>query len=173
MSERKEIDKLKDQVTLWLLLFKLKGFAFKTKRLKLQKLVYLIDIFGTILGRKPTTYTFQAYKMGPFSKEIYDDIERLVSIDAVKAKEVERWSPDRERSFEYEIEESRISKVEFLSTMKQLHMIENCVDFVVQAVGYLSGEQVRKLVYNEPNYVLAERNGFGTIIEFYGYTLPS
>ena len=90
MSNRNELNKLKDQFALWLLLYKLKELGFQTRRLKLQKLVYLMDVFGTILGKKPTTYTFQVYKLGPFSKEIYSDIEWLVSVDAVKAKSTER-----------------------------------------------------------------------------------
>jgi len=158
--------KLKDQLTLWLLLYELKKFGFKTLRLKLQKLVYLNDIFGTILKNKPTTYSFIVYKRGPFSKEIYNDIERLVSIDIVKAKvdEIDKWDPNQDRSFEYEIEESSIDRANVILRRSEFNSLDKSVELTVQALGYLSGEEIRQLVYSEPNYVAAKEIGFGTVI---------
>ena len=166
MFKRDEFDEMKDQVALWLLLFKLKELGFHTQRLKLQKLVYLMDVFGTILNKKPTTYTFRVYKLGPFSKEIYSDIERLVSIDAVKAKGVERWEPDQDRSFEYEIEseENRILKSKVLLERPVFNSVRQTVELVVQAAGYLNGAEIRRLVYSEPNYIEAKKEGFGSPI---------
>src|SRR3972149_10510903 len=103
MSYRRPIEELKDQFTLWLLLSKMKKCGFRTQRLKLQKLVYLADIFGTILQKKPTSYTFYVYKLGPFSKEILIDVDHLVSVGAIQAQEIKLWNPNQERSFNYEI----------------------------------------------------------------------
>lgn len=166
MSDKDEFAKLKDQLVLWLLLIKLKELGFKTQRLKLQKLVYLMDVFGTILSKKPTTYTFRVYKFGPFSKEIYTDIERLVSIDLVKAKAIEELEPERDRSFEYEIEceKQSNSRSELLLARPEFDVIRKTVDLVVETTGYLSGAEIRKLVYSEPNYIKAKMEGFGSII---------
>jgi uncharacterized protein YwgA len=164
MTGREYSDELKDQLALLLLLSKLKEFGFQTQRLKLQKLVYLADIFGTILKKKPTTYTFQVYKLGPFSKELFNDIERLVSIEAVKAKEIDRWQPNQDRSFEYEIDESRISRVGMIRSKPEFNTIEKSVELAVQAAGYLDADEIRRLVYSEPNYIEAKRKGFGTVI---------
>ena len=78
MGGRKDLQQLQDQFALWLLLYKLEEAGFRTKRLKLQKLVYLIDVFGSISHEKPTNYTFFVYKHGPYSKEIQSDVEHLV-----------------------------------------------------------------------------------------------
>ena len=166
MSTRQDFDKLKDEFALWLLLCKLKQMGFQTQRLKLQKLVYLMDVFGTLLSRKPTSYTFRVYKLGPFSKEIYSDIERLVSIDAVKANGVENWEPDQDRSFEYEIEyeEPRVSKSNIILQRPEFNVIRKTVELVVQTAGYMSGVEIRKMVYSEPNYVKAKQEGFGSTI---------
>jgi uncharacterized protein YwgA len=166
MLDRDDFDKLKDEFALWLLLSKLKELGFQTQRLKLQKLVYLMDVFGTILNKKPTTYTFRVYKLGPFSKEIYSDIERLVSIDAVKAKGAERWEPDQDRSFQYEIEceEHRMMKSKLILERPEFSSVKKTVEFVVQAAGYLNGAEIRKLVYSEPNYIKAKQEGFGSTI---------
>jgi uncharacterized phage-associated protein len=166
MPRTENFDKLKDQFALWLLLCKLKELGFQTKRLKLQKLVYLMDVFGTILNKKPTTYTFRVYKFGPFSKEIYSDIERLVSIDAVKAKGFEAWDPDRDRSFEYEIEceQEKISTSQLILRRPEFDTVRKTVELVVQTAGFMSGVEIRKLVYCEPNFLKAKSEGFGSTI---------
>jgi hypothetical protein len=156
---------MKDQLTLWLLLCKLKEYGFKTRRLKLQKLIYLADVFGTILMKKPTAYTFRVYKHGPFSKEIYLDIERLVSLDLVKAKQMGIWEPNEDRSFEYEIEETVVSKADVLLRRHGFDIIKKSVEIAVQAAGYLNATEIQRLVYSEPNFVEAKKNGFGSTID--------
>lgn len=163
MNPRSEFEKYKDQLALLLLLWKLKTLGFHTQRLKLQKLMYMSDIFGTILEKKTTNYTFQVYKHGPFSKEIFSDIERLVSVDAVKVREIEPWDPEQDRSFEYEIEQSKVEKMSMIEKISELESIEKPIELAVQAVGYLSGEDIRKLVYSEPNYIDAKIKGLEVI----------
>lgn len=165
MKYRRDVDILKDQLTLLLLLRKLEERRFQTKRLKLQKLVYLADVFGTVFGKKPTTYTFRVYKLGPFSREIYTDIERLVSIGDTQAKEMERWKPEQERSFRYKITEKGIDSIREISVMPEFRSREKAIEFTLQAAGYLSGTNIRKLVYSEPNYMKAQTRGFGSIID--------
>jgi uncharacterized protein YwgA len=164
MSNRTQFEQLRDQAGLLYLLNRLKEFGFQTQRLKLQKLVYLADIFGTMIGKKPTGYVFKVYKLGPYSKEIQSDIERLASIDAVEVKEIGQWDPNQERSFEYEIEEARTKKASIMEKTPDFDVLAKTVEFAVQSVGYLSGEEIRKLVYSEPNYADAKRKGFETTI---------
>jgi len=165
MTSRSDFHETKDQLTLWLLLCKLKEYGFKTRRLKLQKLIYLSDVFGTILMKKPTGYTFRVYKHGPFSKEIYLDIERLVSLDFVKAKQIGIWEPNEDRSFEYEIEEKEVSKANVLLHRREFDVIKRPVEIAVQAAGYLNARGIQKLVYGEPNFIEAKKKGFGSIID--------
>lgn len=165
MTSRSDSQETKDQFTLWLLLCKLKEYGFKTRRLKLQKLIYLSDVFGTILMKKPTGYTFRVYKYGPFSKEIYLDIERLVSLDLVKARQTEIWEPNKDRSFEYEIEEKEVSNADVFLRRREFDDIKRPVEIAVQVAGYLNAREIQKLVYGEPNFIEAKKKGFKSIID--------
>lgn len=165
MKQRKKVDLLKDQLTLLLLLYKLEERNFQTKRLKLQKLVYLTNVFGAIFERKPTAHTFRVYKLGPFSGEIYTDIERLVSIDLTQVKEMEKWTPEQDRSFRYKITKAGIEKVRKILEMPEFRTKEKDIELVLQAAGHLSGTNIRKFVYSEPNYMRAWTEGFGSIVD--------
>jgi len=164
MSQRKEIDSLRDPLTLLLLLNKLKERGFQTRRLKLQKLIYLADIFGTIIEEKPTAYIFKVYKRGPFSAEIYADIERLIFRGFADTNEMEKWTPEQDRSFKYDITELGITKIEKIRDIPEFRIREQAVELAIQAAGHLSGANIRKLVYSEPNYIKAEKQGFTSII---------
>jgi len=164
MNERRKIDTLKDQLCLLVLLGKLKERQFETKRLKLQKLIYLADVFGAIFENKTTSYTFRVYKHGPFSGEIYTDIERLVSLGFAQAQEMEKWTPDQERSFKYDITEHGISKIKQILENAEFQRKEKAIEFTLQAAGYLSGKKIKDLVYSEPNYMKAKKQGFTAII---------
>jgi len=164
MNQRSIKDSLEDQSTLLIFLHKLKDRGFQTKRLKLQKLIYLADIFGTILERKPTTYTFRVYKHGPFSGEIYTDIERLVSVGLARAEEMERWTPEQERSFNYTITKSGIERIAKILEIPGVALKERAIELALQVAGHLSGTKISRLVYSEPNYMKASRKGFGSEI---------
>ena len=110
MSERTEFEQLKNEFTLWLLLYKLKQLGFQTGRLKLQKLIYLTDVFGTILKEKPTSYTFRVYKHGPYTKQIQCDVEHLAANGLVIVTELKGWNPSHERLFQYQIGECNVSR---------------------------------------------------------------
>jgi uncharacterized phage-associated protein len=156
---------MKDQLILLLLLQKLKELGLQTRRINMQKLAYLTDIFGTIIERKPTAYTFKVWKYGPFSKEVQSDIERLVTIGYAKAQELEKWDINQDRSFKYELERPGIEKVQNILEMPEFSTAEKATEVAVQAAGHLSGESIRKLVYSEPNFIKAKERGFGTIID--------
>lgn len=153
-----------DQFGLYLLLSELKKRKFETQRLKLQKLVYLIDIFGTIFRRKPTNYTFIVYNLGPFSKEVTSDMDRLVSSGIVDAEEIKLWDPEHERSFDYSIKELKNEKANAVVNRLQLSQLKRAIDFTVRAAGNLNSEDIRRLVYTEPNYLEAKKIGYKTVI---------
>jgi uncharacterized protein YwgA len=165
LHSRSRKDSLEDQLTLLILLRELKEHGFQTKRLKLQKLVYLVDIFGAILEKKATTYTFRVYKHGPFSGEIYSDIERLVTLGLTYAEEMEKWTPEQERPFKYTITKQGIEKLEEIPDIPMLALKKRAVELALQAAGHLSGEKIRSLVYSEPNYIEATKTGFGSEID--------
>lgn len=165
MMTRKIIEQMHDELTLWLLLSKLKKAGFHTQRLKLQKLVYLIDVFGTLLNKKPTNYTFRAYKHGPYTKEIQIDVEHLVSKGIVFAEEkTYSWNPNCERSFEYTLGDYDKRVAEKVLNLVEFKPVEDSIEFVVQNVGYFSSNEIRNLVYAEPNYLEAKKKPFGSII---------
>jgi uncharacterized protein YwgA len=154
------------QFVLLLLLQRLKELGFETQRLKLQKLAYLLDIFGSLISEKPTSYIFTAYKYGPFTKQIFGNIEKLVCIDFVHVKEMGSfWDPETDRSFDYSIEPTSFAKIRGMKTLNQYKNINKCVEFAVQAAGSLNGEEIKRLVYCEPNFLSAKRLQFGSIID--------
>jgi uncharacterized phage-associated protein len=155
MSERKEFEQLRDEFTVWLLLCKLEEAGFETQRLKLQKLMYLVDVFGTLLYKKPTSYTFRVYKHGPYTKEIQCDVEHLVSSGMVEAQEVKGWNPSKERQFKYKIRKYNRENAKNIHDLLDFSHEEKIVDFVVQAAGCLSSKDIKSLVYSEPNFVQA------------------
>jgi hypothetical protein len=164
MRKRTKKACLEDQATLLILLYKLRELGFQTQRLKLQKLVYLTDILGTILEKKPTTYSFIVYKHGPFSAEVFSDIEVLVSKGLVNAKEMECWNPNQERSFNYSITKSGRERAQYLLRIPEFELQGKAIGIALQAAGYMSGEKIQRLVYGEPNFLEAKRKGFGTEI---------
>jgi uncharacterized protein YwgA len=173
MNMRTEKDSLEDESAILLLLCKLNEKGFQTKRLKLQKLVYLTDIFGTILEKKPTSYKFRVYKHGPFSGEIFADIERLVSKGLAQAKGMEKWDPEQERSFNYSITNSGKERIKALLRIPEFKVKEKAIELALQTAGNLTGSKIRKLVYADPNFKEAEKKGFGSEIDpNYGF-IPS
>ena len=55
-------------------------------------------------------------------------------------------------------------KASIMEKTPDFDVLAKTVEFAVQSVGYLSGEEIRKLVYSEPNYADAKRKGFETTI---------
>lgn len=155
MNQRKEFEQFRDEFTLWLLLCKLEEAGLDTQRLKLQKLMYLVDVFGTLLFKKPTNYTFRVYKYGPYTKEIQCDVEHLVSSGLLEAQEVKGWNPSEERQFKYKIGKYNREKAQIIYDLLDFSNENKVIDFVVQAAGCLSSTDIKSLVYSEPNFVQA------------------
>ena len=158
-ERRTDLAELKDQFALRLLLSELKKYGYKTQKLKLQKLVYLTDIFGTIFCHKPTNYTFIVYDLGPFSKQVTTDMDYLVASGVVDSNEIKLWDPEHERSFEYQIKELRTEESAKVIKRLDLVLVEKAINFTVKIAGDLDSESIRKLVYTEPNYLAAKRVG--------------
>ena len=156
MSDRQLFEQLKDEFTLWLLLYKLEQLQFKTGKLKLQKLMYLVDVFGSINNPKPTSYTFRVYKHGPYTKEIQCDVEHLVARGLVSVKETTEWNPSHDRSFQYQIAVPNVTRAQQIFCLLDYADFEKIIDFIIQAAGFLSSESIQKLVYAEPNYIEAK-----------------
>jgi hypothetical protein len=161
---RTEIQELKDRFALWLLLSELKKNGMVTQKLKLQKLVYLSDIFGTVFARKPTNYTFIVYDLGPFSKEVTTDMDLLVSKGIVDSEEIKLWDPEHERSFDYRVRELRLEDRNRVVNKLELGLLEKAIGFTVRVAGNLDSEGIRQLVYTEPNYLAAKKIGYKSVI---------
>lgn len=95
MARINEIDRPTDAV--FLLFYYAKEIRGITK---VQKLLFLIEKeteFGQRHG-KNITLDFKPYKMGPFSAEVYDEIELLRSMNAI---EIEEMSKDASDAYEF------------------------------------------------------------------------
>jgi len=49
--------------------------------------------------------------------------------------------------------------------MPEFEVREKAVELAIQAAGHLSGANIKKLVYSEPNYIEAKNRGFSSIID--------
>ncbi len=52
---------------------------------RLQKMLYLLEKSYNIKQYMETDYDFKPYRFGPYSKELYDDIEFLENLDLIKS----------------------------------------------------------------------------------------
>ncbi|ELZ05374.1 hypothetical protein C482_02451 [Natrialba chahannaoensis JCM 10990] len=83
-------------------------------RTRLQKLVFLIEMAfqeeDGSLPLSPDSYNFEPYDYGPFSKELYDDIDSLKKQDLIR--EISEEYKEGEVRYVYEIEDQGKQLVE-------------------------------------------------------------
>ncbi len=105
-------------------------------RTRLMKLLYLLGVETRIAEKLGITkwYEFRPYNYGPFSSEVFDDIDFLRNVDLVKS--VERGSQTRAESWEDSmvIEEAgvagEISDIEPVFEQEIFFLTEKGKDFV-------------------------------------------
>lgn len=165
MSEREEHKSMADQITLLLLLKALNDLGLATRRLKLEKLVYFADVFGKILEEKVTNHEFFVWKYGPFSKQVYADIEVLVTRGLAKATPLEIYEEADEKSFEYSITAPGMKAAEKALQDEEFKNKYNIIVNSLQATGNLSTAQIKKLSYGELDFRKARERGRGTVID--------
>ena len=75
---------------------------------RLQKFVFLLNQ-GRVPGelvKIAKEYGYQPYKMGPYSDELRDDLETLISLGLIKTEKLTYWIPD-----DLDDEEETIKKI--------------------------------------------------------------
>lgn len=164
MPPRSEHEALADEITVLILLKVLGDLGMTTRRVRLQKLTYFANVLSSLAGQRLTHHEFFVYKYGPFSKQLYSDIEVLVTRGLVKATQVNEVEED-ERSFEYETTQEGISRAEKALQDKEFTSKYNVILETLQAIGELTTSQIRKLSYGEPNFKKARENGITTVID--------
>jgi uncharacterized phage-associated protein len=164
LAERDNSKALSDQITLLVLLKVLNDLGFETRRLKLEKLVYFANVLGKILGEKITNHEFFVWKYGPFSKQLYADVEVLVSHRLANAVELETYDEADEKSFEYSITPAGIAAVETALRESEFEAKYDVILSSLQATGGLSTGQIKKLAYGELDFNEARARGWKTII---------
>jgi uncharacterized phage-associated protein len=164
LPPRSHSETLADEITLLILLKALADLGMTTRRVKLQKLTYFANVLASILGQRLTHHEFFVFKYGPFSKQLYSDIEVLVTRDLVKATPVGDIEED-EKSFEYEIKAEGISKVKKALQSPEFAEKHSVILKTLQAVGDLTTNQIRDLSYGELNFRKAREKGITTVID--------
>lgn len=146
-------------------LFLLFYFANEVKGItKVQKLLFLIEEetnFGHTY-RDEITLDFEGYKMGPFSPEVYDEIEFLINLGAIKKEEIEETATDSYEIKEYDQEEGSegLSGKKFKITDKGEKIARKLLDVVdekqvqeleekVEKYNTMSLMQLLEYVYSE------------------------
>ena len=91
-------------------------------------------------------------------------MDHLVSIGVVEAKEIKLWDPEHERSFDYQIRESKFEESRRVIHKLELGLVARAISFTVKVAGNLDSESIRQLVYTEPNYISAKKIGYKSVI---------
>jgi uncharacterized phage-associated protein len=68
---------------------------------RLQKLLFLIEYEAGVTATEGKDFDFSAYKFGPVSKELYDDLEKLENLGFLEAKGVAE--PSESEASEYDL----------------------------------------------------------------------
>ena len=164
MKEREERDALSDQITLLLLFKALHDLGLPTRRVKLQKLVYFANVLGNMFGKKITGHEFFVWKYGPFSKQVYSDVELFVTRGWVKATPLSEFEEPDEKSFEYDITDTGLSKTKKALEDPEFKSKYEIILNSLQATGHLTSGQIKKLSYGEPEFRKASESGRTTVI---------
>ncbi|MCC6156995.1 MAG: hypothetical protein IT350_03015 [Deltaproteobacteria bacterium] len=107
-------------------------------RTKIQKIVYFLSLIGV-----PNTYRFLLHRFGPYSTEIQDDLDRLVSFEILLDE-----SGDGRRYYDYR--STNQSNELWRSFRVQIEPFQDRIDPFVEALAKLSDddlEVVSTLVY--------------------------
>ena len=165
MVEREASKTMSDQITLLVLLKALNDLGFETRRLKLEKLVYFANVLGSLLGEKITNHEFFVWKYGPFSKQLYADVEVLVAREFVKATQLDTYEEADEKSFEYHITKAGLAAAEKALQDSEFKSKYDVILSSLQETGNLSAAQIKKLSYGELDFRHAHARGKTAVID--------
>ncbi len=165
MKERKQYEQSSDRITMLVLFKALNELGFDTRWLKLEKLVYLANVFGSIHNRNITNQEFFVWNLGPFSKQVYSDLESCVTHQLLNAIPKDEKDELNERSFEYTITEKGLSTANQAIEEAEFRSKYDLILHILQVIGPLSTNEIRQLSYGEPQFRKAKEKGKGAIID--------
>lgn len=165
MTERKPNEQLSDRITMLVLFKALNVLGFDTKRLKLEKLVYLANVIGRIQGQRLTNQEFFVWHLGPFSKQVYGDLESCVTHKWLTAIPQDESDELGQRSFAYSITEKGTAAADRAIEDPEFRPKYDLVRNLLQAIGPLSTDEIRRLSYGEMDFRRAKEHGKKTIID--------
>jgi len=123
-------------------------------RTRLQKLVFLMQKRLEELGEDPLQsddYEFIAYDYGPFSKELYDDIDETIARNMVEDRE-EDLGEDKVK-YDYEIQENGKQWVREQLSEEQAHRVLELAEEIKDEYGDVSLSDLIEEVYSRyPKY---------------------
>ena len=165
MTDRKENQLLSDRITLLVLFKVLSELGLDTRRLKLEKLVYLVNVIGRVRGTAITGQEFFVWNLGPFSKQVYSDLESCVIHKWLNAKPLDESNEIDERSFEYTITDQGIRAADRAIESSEFRSKYELMHGILQVIGPLSSNEIRRLSYGELDFRKAKEQGKGTVID--------
>ncbi len=165
MAERKQNEEFSDRLTMLVLFKALHELGFDTRRLKLEKLVYLANAIGKIQGQHLTNQEFFVWHLGPFSKQVYSDLESCVTHKWLNAIPKDESDEIGQRSFAYTITKKGTTTADLAIDDPEFRPKYNLVMQLLHAIGPLSSDQIRRLSYGELDFRKAKEKGKGTVID--------
>jgi|SRR5437016_6721208 len=166
VRRRSDAEVYSDVLTLLLVLRALDRLGLISRRLKLQKIVYFAKLLGTIRNKPVTHHEFYVWKFGPFSKQIYSDLEYCVANGLLKAIPLEDHNEETdEKAFEYHVTENGRSSTELALQESEFQEKYDTILRSLQHTGALSSDEIRRLSYVEADFKQASKQGKTTPID--------
>jgi hypothetical protein len=130
-------------------------------RIRLQKLVYLLDVLVYLVELLPPSERHLTYKHGPFDAAIQNAVDCLAFRGLVRVSELHR-EPNGQTHSNYGLTKAGARWVERLTGDQEFRIRARVAESIAREINSIGWDQLIPLVYAEPTFVTARTLGYGT-----------
>src|SRR6266404_7409007 len=130
-------------------------------RIRLQKLVYLLDVLVYLVELLPPSERHLTYKHGPFDAAIQNAVDCLAFRGLVRISELYR-EPNGQIHSNYCLTKAGARWVERLTGDQEFRIRARVAESIAREINSIGWDQLIPLVYAEPTFVTARTLGYGT-----------
>jgi len=130
-------------------------------RIRLQKLVYLLDVLVYLVELLPPSERHLTYKHGPFDAAIQNAVDCLAFRGLVRISELYR-EPNGQIHSNYGLTKAGARWVERLTGDQEFRIRARVAESIAREINSIGWDQLIPLVYAEPTFVTARTLGYGT-----------
>jgi uncharacterized protein YwgA len=155
---REKHEQSADQIALLIFLTSHKQFNSEIGRFRLEKSIYFANVFSKFFDETFSSHPFIVRDFGPFSKEIYSDMEDLFIWDLAKSRK-------KGNACLYNVTDKGIETVKNILDEK-IFRFKQQISFITSLyLNLLPNPELKDIVYNELNFKKASEIGYRTPID--------